>query len=84
MIEQSARDMASGRWKEVFAAFDAWGKDGKAGPEQVEAAKQSARDSITEGLLTRGKTALGSRAGGVARRGCPAGSRCVFGNECRS
>lgn len=62
MIEQSARDMASGRWKEVFAAFDAWGKDGKAGPEQVEAAKQSARDSITEGLLTRGKTALGSRA----------------------
>jgi hypothetical protein len=61
MAERTAKDMAAGRWKEAFATFDAWAVDGKAGPQQVEAAKQRARDAITTELLAKGKKSLGSR-----------------------
>lgn len=61
MRERTREDVEAGRWKEAFEVFEAWQKEGKAGPQQVEAAKQKARDAITAGLLKRGKEALGKR-----------------------
>jgi hypothetical protein len=61
MGAHTEKDLKAGRWKEAFAVFDAWAKEGKAGPEQVEAAKQKARDEITVKLLERGKKGLGNR-----------------------
>lgn len=55
------KDLKAGRWKEAFAIFDTWAKEGKAGAQQVEAAKQKARDEITAKLLERGKKGLGNR-----------------------
>jgi len=59
--ERTKKDVEEGRWKEAFAAIDAWATEGKAGPAQVEAAKQNARNAITADLLERGKAELGKR-----------------------
>lgn len=48
-------------WSEAFALLDGWAKDGKAGAEQLELAKQRVRDQITSDLLARGTSALGAR-----------------------
>lgn len=66
MNARTQADVDAGRWQEAFATFDAWAKDGKAGPQQVEAAKQHARDTITTSLLEKGRAALGKPAAAQA------------------
>jgi hypothetical protein len=61
MVAAVDADMKAGRWKETFEGLEAWGKDSRAGVQQVEAAKKKARDTITTDVLRRGKQALGAR-----------------------
>jgi hypothetical protein len=52
-------DLAKGKWENAFATVKAWGDAGAAGPQQLELARQQARDGITKDLLARGQAALG-------------------------
>jgi len=61
MVAAADADIAAGKWKEAFEGFEVWSKDGRAGPQQVEAAKKKARDKITADLIKRGTDALGAR-----------------------
>ena len=61
MVAAIDADLTGGRWKEAFAGLEAWGQDGRAGAQQVEAAKKKARDVITADVLKRGRQALGER-----------------------
>jgi len=60
MVAAAQPDIKSGKWEAAFALMKQWAEKGAAGPPQVEAASQQARDLITKDLITRGNEALGT------------------------
>ncbi|MCU0694558.1 MAG: hypothetical protein MUF54_24525, partial [Polyangiaceae bacterium] len=59
--EVTQSDLKAGRWTDAFTSIDAWGSDGRAGEQQLELAKQKARDLITTQLLQQGRAVLGAK-----------------------